>query len=61
MEFTFICTGKEAISMESAEYFPLHGFELRDVVGVDGDVIQVDYDNDINHIHEDVIHEPLKS
>jgi len=32
-----------------------------DVVGVDEDVIQVNDDNDVDHIHEDVIHESLKS
>ena len=36
-------------------------FVLGNVVGIDEDVIQVDDDYDIDHIHEDVIHKSLKS
>jgi len=63
MEFAFVFTGKEAVSMESVKYFPYMGFVLRYgyVVGVDQNVIQVNDDNDIDHICEDVIHESLKS
>jgi len=37
------------------------GFVFRDVVKVDEDVIQVNDENDINHIHEDALHKLLKS
>jgi len=59
MEFTFVCMSKEAVNMESVEYFPYMCLLLRDV-GVDEDVIQVNDDND-NNIHKDVVHELLKS
>ena len=36
-------------------------FVLGNVVRVDEDVIQVDDDNDVNHIREYVIHKSLKS
>src|SRR5467141_1183935 len=61
VELAFVCTGKKSISMESSEYFPNMSFVLRNVVGIDEDVVQIDDDNDINHIHKDVIHKSLKS
>ena len=64
MEFAFVCMGKKSISGESAEYFPNVEFVLRNIVGIDEDVIQIydDYDDyDVNHICEDVIHKSLKS
>ena len=61
MKFAFICTGEKAISAESAEYFPDVFFMLREVVGIDQYVVQIDDDIDVHHIGEDVIHEPLKS
>jgi len=36
-------------------------FVLRDVVGVDEYFVQVNDDNDVDHICKDVIHESLKS
>src|SRR5882672_7057702 len=54
MELAFVCTGKKSVSVESSEYFLNMSFVLGNVVGVDEDVIQVDDDNDVNHIHEDV-------
>ena len=36
-------------------------FVLCEVVRIDQDVIQIDYDIDVYHIHENVIHELLKS
>ena len=44
VQFAFICTGKKAISAESAEYFPDMLFVLREVVGIDQYVIQIDND-----------------
>jgi len=61
MELAFVCTGKKSVSSESSEYFPDMGFVLGNVVGVDEDVVQVDDDYDVDHIHEDVIHESLES
>src|SRR5882672_4820626 len=61
MELTFVCMGKMTISAESLEYFPDMDFVLGNVVGVDENVIQVDDDNDDNHICKDVIDEMLKS
>ena len=36
-------------------------FVLREVVGIDQDVVQIVNDIDIYHICENVVHEPLKS
>jgi len=49
MELTFICTGKNSVSAESTEYFPNVEFVLRNVVGIDEDVIQIYDDYDIDH------------
>ena len=56
MELTFVCMGKKSVSTESAEYFLNMGFILRDVVGIDEDVIQIYDDYDVDHIHKNVIH-----
>src|SRR5882672_1672264 len=61
MELAFVCMGKKSISMESSEYFPNMSFVLGNVVGIDEVVVQIDDDNDVNHIHEDVVHKSLKS
>ena len=61
MELTFVCMGKKSISVESAEYFPNVGFVLRNVVGVDEDVVQIYDDYDVDHICENVVHKSLKS
>src|SRR5882672_9321573 len=61
MELAFVCMGKKSISVESLEYFPNMSFMLGNVVRVDEDVVQVDDDYDIDHIHEDGIHKSLKS
>jgi len=36
------------------------GFVFGDVVRVDEYVIQINNDNDIDHVHEDIIHKSLK-
>jgi len=41
--------GKMSISAESVEYFPNVEFVLRNVVGIDEDVIQIYDDYDVNH------------
>src|SRR5882724_6806139 len=60
MDLTFVCMGKKSISAESAEYFPNMGFVLRNVVRIDEDVIQIYDDDDVNHVHKNVIHKALK-
>ena len=59
MELAFVCMGKKSISMESVEYFSNMGFMLRNVVGIDEDVVQI-YD-DYDHIHKNAVHKSLKS
>jgi len=61
VEFTFVCTGKKSVSAESAEYFPNVKFVLRNIVGIDEDVVQIYDDYDVNHIHENLIHKSLKT
>ena len=46
---------------ESSEYFLDMSIVFLQRVRVDQDVIQINDDTDVNHIGEDVIHEPLKS
>src|SRR5882672_2616837 len=61
VELTFVCMGKKPISAESSEYFPNMSFVLGNVVRIDEDVVQVDDDYNVDHIHEDVVHKSLKS
>src|SRR5467141_3038742 len=61
MELTFVCTGKKSVSTESLEYFLNMSFVLGNVVRIDQDVVQIDDDYDVDHIHEDVVHKSLKS
>src|SRR5882724_9599605 len=61
VKFTFVCMGKKSISVESAKYFSNVSLMFGNVVRVDEDVIQIDDDNDINHIHENIVHKPLES
>ena len=61
MKLSFICVGKKAVSTESAEYFLDMSFVLGKVIGIDQYVVQIDNDIDVHHIHEDVVHKPLKS
>src|SRR5882724_668655 len=61
VEFAFVCMGKKSVSMESAKYFSNVSLMFGNVVRVDEDVVQIDDDNDVNHICKDVIHKPLES
>src|SRR5467141_4208600 len=61
VELAFVCTGKKSVSAESAKYFSDVSLVFGNVVRVDEDVIQIDDDNDINHVREDVVHKPLES
>ena len=44
MKFTFICTGKKAVSVELVEYFLDVLFMLGKVIGIDQYVVQIDND-----------------
>jgi len=43
------------------KYFLDMSFVFGNVVRIDENVVQIYDDNDVDHIHEDVIHKPLKS
>ena len=49
MEFAFVCTGKKSVSTESVEYFQNVEFVLRNIVGIDEDVIQIYDEYDVDH------------
>src|SRR5467141_3001883 len=61
VELAFVCTGEKSVSTESAKYFSDMSLVFGNVVRIDEDVIQIDDDNDINHVREDVVHKPLES
>src|SRR5882724_8022411 len=61
MKFAFVCMGKKSVSMESAKYFSDMSLVFGNVVRVDEDVIQIDDDNDVNHVHKNIVHKPLES
>src|SRR5882672_2527903 len=61
VELAFVCTGKKSISAESAKYFSDVSLVFGNVVRLDEDVVQIDHDNDVNHVREDVVHKPLES
>src|SRR5882724_107885 len=61
MELAFVCVGKQSISVEPAKYFFNVNFVFVNVVRIDENVVQINEDNDVNHIREDVIHKSLKS
>ena len=61
MELTLVSPSIELVSMESGKDFPDVGRVLLRIVGVYQDIIQVYYYKDINHVGEDVIHEPLET
>jgi len=56
VELTFVCTGKQSISVEPTKYFLNVSFVFLNVVRIDENVVQIYDDNDIDHIREDVIH-----
>src|SRR5882672_8535800 len=61
VELAFVCTGKKSVSTESVKYFSDVSLVFGNVVRIDEDVIQIDNDNDVNHVCEDVVHKPLES
>ena len=61
VELAFVCMVKKSVSVQSTEYFLNVSFVFRNVVGIDENVVQIYDDNDVDHIHKDVVHESLKS
>ena len=61
VELTLVSPSIEPVSAESGKDFPDMGRVLLWIVGVYQDVIQVYDYGDINHIGEDVVHEPLET
>src|SRR5882724_7608695 len=48
MELAFVCMSKQSISTEPTKYFLNMSFVLRNVVGIDENVIQIYDDNDVD-------------
>ena len=61
MELAFVWMNKQSISMEPTKYFLNMSFVFGNFVRIDENVVQIYDDNDVDHIHEDVIHKSLKS
>ena len=61
MELTLVGLSIELVSTESGKDFPDVGRVLLRIVGVYQDIIQVYYYGDVNHVGEDVVHEPLET
>ena len=61
MELTLVSPCIEPVSMESGKDFPDMGQVLLQIVRVYQDIIQVYYYGDVNHVGEDVVHEPLET
>ena len=61
MELTLVGLSIELVSMESGKDFLDMGRVLLWIVGVYQDIIQVYDYGDVNHVGEDVIHEPLET
>ena len=61
MELTLVGPSIEPVSTGSGKDFPDMGRVLLRIVGVYQDIIQVYYYRDINHVSEDVVHEPLET
>ena len=60
MELTFFCFRVQSRFLESIQHFFDVTPMLRDVVGVDQDVIQVDYYAHIQEVGEHIVHEALE-
>ena len=61
MELALVCSGIQLVVLKSGEYFSDMGQVLFRVIRIYQDIIQVHNYRDINHIGEDVIHEPLEA
>ena len=60
VELTLVSAGVEAIFSESSEHFLNVLPVVREVVGVNEDIVEIDDYGDINHIGEYVVHESLE-
>src|SRR5882724_9540798 len=61
VKFAFVCTGKKSVSAESVKYFSDVSLVFGNIVRVDEYVVQIDDDNDVNHVRENIVHKPLES
>jgi len=61
MELPFVCMGKKYVSEELSEYFLDVGFVFGNVIRTNEDVIQIDDDNDVDHVCKGVVHKMLES
>ena len=61
MELTLVGPSIEPVSTELGKDFLDVGRVLLRIIGVYQDIIQVYYYGDVNHVSEDVIHEPLET
>ena len=61
MELTLVSPSIELVPTELGKDFPDVGQVLLRIVRVYQDIIQVYYYGDVNHVSEDVIHEPLET
>ena len=61
MELTLVGPSIEPVSTESGKDFLDVGQVLLRIIGVYQDIIQVYYYGDVNHVGEDVVHEPLET
>ena len=61
MELTLVGPSIELVSMESGKDFLDVGRVLLQIIKVYQDIIQVYYYGDVNHVGEDVVHEPLET
>ena len=61
VEFAFVCMGKKSVSTESAKYFSDMSLVFGNIVRVDEYIVQIDDDNDVNHVRKNVVHKPLEN
>ena len=61
MELTLVCSGVKPVALKPSEHFLDMGQVLFGVIGIHQDIIQVHDYRDVNHIGEDIIHEPLET
>jgi len=60
MESAFLCSSVKSIFLETSEYLSdMFAMKFR-IVGIDENVIKVNYYANVEHVGEDVIHEPLE-
>jgi len=60
MEFTFFCLCVQSHFSELFQYLFDVAPVLHDIIGVDQDIVQVDYHTHIQEVGEHIIHEALE-